>query len=323
MSGSHGHDHSHAQVTEQNAKKLSVALALTSLFLIIEVIAGFITQSLALLSDAAHMFTDAAALAIALVAIKIGKLPADDKRTFGYQRFEILAALFNALMLFLVAIYILYEAYQRFSHPPEIQSVGMLVVAVIGLIINLISMRILFSSAQESLNVKGAYLEVLSDALGSVEVIIGAIVIYFTQWFWVDTLIAVLIGFWVLPRTWILLKQSINILLEGVPEEIDIEQLRQDLLQLPEVESIHQLKVWAISSKNIHLTVHLYAPQADQKQLYQAASAMLHQQHGIAEMTLQIEDDECLAHAHSQPHPHQSHDHVHSEHQAHDHSHQH
>lgn len=322
MSGSHGHDHSHAQVTEQNAKKLSFALALTSLFLVIEVIAGFMTQSLALLSDAAHMFTDAAALAIALVAIRLGKLPADNKRTFGYQRFEILAALFNALMLFLVAVYILYEAYQRFSHPPEIQSLGMLIVAVVGLIINLISMRILFSSAQESLNVKGAYLEVLSDALGSVGVIIGAIVIYFTQWFWVDTLIAVLIGFWVLPRTWVLLKQSINILLEGVPEEIDIEQLRQDLLQLAEVESIHQLKVWAISSKNIHLTVHLYAPQADQKKLYQAAAAMLKQQHGIAEMTLQIEDDECLAHQHSQSHA----DHAtHSDHteEGHDHSHQH
>jgi cobalt-zinc-cadmium efflux system protein len=238
MSSHHGHDHSHAVVTEDNAKKLTFALILTTSFLVIEVIAGFITQSLALLSDAAHMFTDAAALAIALVAIKIGKLPADDKRTFGYQRFEILAALFNASMLFVVAMYILYEAYQRFSHPPEIQSLGMMIVAVIGLVINLISMRILFSSSKDSLNIKGAYLEVLSDALGSVGVIMGAVLIYFTNWMWVDTLIAVLIGFWVLPRTWILLKQSINILLEGVPEEIDIEKLRKDLLNLKDVESI-------------------------------------------------------------------------------------
>ncbi|ECE6726672.1 cation transporter, partial [Salmonella enterica subsp. enterica] len=242
MSEHHGHEHSHAVVTEENAKKLTIALSLTITFLIVEVIAGFITQSLALLSDAAHMFTDAAALAIALAAIKVAKRPADDKRTFGYQRFEILAALFNASMLFVVAVYILFEAYQRFTHPPEIQSVGMMIVAVIGLIINLISMKILVSSAQDSLNVKGAYLEVLSDALGSVGVIIGAIIIYFTQWYWVDTIIAVLIGFWVLPRTWILLKQSINILLEGVPEEIDIEKLRQDLLALDGVESIHQLK---------------------------------------------------------------------------------
>ena len=280
----------------------------------IEVIAGFITQSLALLSDAAHMFTDAAALAIALVAIKLGKLPADSKRTFGYQRFEILAALFNALMLFVVAIYILYEAYQRFSQPPDIQSGGMMIVATIGLVINLISMKILFSSSQESLNIKGAYLEVLSDALGSVGVIIGAAIIYFTGWMWVDTLIAIFIGFWVLPRTWILLKQSINILLEGVPDEIDIENLRNDLLKLKGVESIHQLKVWAITSKNVHLTVHLFAPQADRNKLYKDALEMLTHEHGITEMTLQIEDDECIAHSHHQqdvlsgevqPHSHQ------------------
>ncbi|WP_166168543.1 cation diffusion facilitator family transporter [Acinetobacter sp. SA01] len=318
MAEQHGHDHSHAVVTEANAKKLTFALALTSIFLIIEVIAGFITQSLALLSDAAHMFTDAAALAIALVAIKIGRMPADDKRTFGYQRFEILAALFNASMLFVVAMYILFEAYQRFSHPPEIQSLGMLVVAVIGLMINLISMRILFSSATESLNVKGAYLEVLSDAVGSIGVIMGAAIIYFTGWMWIDTLIAVLIGLWVLPRTWILLKQSINILLEGVPEEIDIEQLRNDLLALKDVENIHQLKVWAISSRNVHLTVHLYAPQADRTLLYQQALEMLQHQHGIREITLQIEDYECGVHSschrhddHEEHLPHQEDSHQH------------
>ena len=305
MGHSHGHDHSHAQVTEQNAKKLTFALILTTSFLIVEIIAGFITQSLALLSDAAHMFTDAAALAIALLAIKIGKLPADNKRTFGYQRFEILAALFNALMLFVVAIYIVYEAYQRFSQPAAIQSLGMLSVAVLGLIINLISMRILFASSKESLNVKGAYLEVLSDALGSVGVIIAAIVIYFTGWMWIDTVIAVLIGFWVLPRTWLLLKQSIHILLEGVPEEIDIEGLRRDLLALNGVEEIHQLKVWAISSKNIHLAVHLYAPNADQQVLYQEALHLLQHTYAINQSTLQIEQFNC-----SVAHDHTTHDHV-------------
>ena len=129
MSGHQGHDHSHAAVTEGNAKKLTIALILTTTFLVIEFIAGIITQSLALLSDAAHMFTDAAALAIALAAIKIAKRPADNKRTFGYQRFEILAALFNASMLFFVAMYIFYEAYQRFTQPPEIQGLGVLLVA--------------------------------------------------------------------------------------------------------------------------------------------------------------------------------------------------
>lgn len=314
MSGHQGHDHSHAAVTEGNAKKLTIALILTTTFLVIEFIAGIITQSLALLSDAAHMFTDAAALAIALAAIKIAKRPADDKRTFGYQRFEILAALFNASMLFFVAMYILYEAYQRFTQPPEIQSIGMLVVASIGLIINLISMKILMSSATESLNMKGAYLEVLSDALGSVGVIIGAVIIYYTNWYWVDTIIAVAIGFWVLPRTWILLRQSINILLEGVPEEVDIEKLRTDLLDLDGVESIHQLKVWAITSKNIHLTVHLFAPNVDRNQLHRAAIEMLSHEHGIAEVTLQIEDDAEMNCQHT---------HQHVEDEQHTHSHQH
>ena len=217
-------------------------------------------------------------------------------------------------MLFFVAMYILYEAYQRFTQPPEIQSIGMLVVASIGLVINLISMKILMSSATESLNMKGAYLEVLSDALGSVGVIIGAVIIYFTNWSWVDTIIAVAIGFWVLPRTWILLKQSINILLEGVPEEVDIEKLRNDLLALDGVESIHQLKVWAITSKNIHLTVHLFAPNADRKQLHQAATEMLSHEHGIAEVTLQIEDDAEMNCQHT---------HQHDEDEEHGHSHQH
>lgn len=314
MSGHQGHDHSHAAVTEGNAKKLTIALILTTTFLVIEFIAGIITQSLALLSDAAHMFTDAAALAIALAAIKIAKRPADDKRTFGYQRFEILAALFNASMLFFVAMYILYEAYQRFTQPPEIQSTGMLVVASIGLTINLISMKILMSSATESLNMKGAYLEVLSDALGSVGVIIGAVIIYYTNWYWVDTIIAVAIGFWVLPRTWILLRQSINILLEGVPEEVDIEKLRTDLLALDGVESIHQLKVWAITSKNIHLTVHLFAPKVDRNQLHRAAIEMLLHEHGIVEVTLQIEDDAEMNCQHT---------HQHVEDEQHTHSHQH
>jgi len=276
------HDHSHAVVTEENSKKLMVALGLTTTFLIVEVVAAFITQSLALLSDAAHMFTDVAALAIALAAIKIGKKAADDKRTFGYQRFEILAALFNAVMLFVVAIYIVYEAYQRFTNPAEIQSVEMMIVAVIGLVVNLISMKILSASAEGSLNIKG-----------SIGVIIGGIVIYFTQWMWVDTVIAVLIGFWVLPRTWILLKQSINILLEGVPDEIDIESLRNDLLKLEGVEGIHQLKVWAISSKNIHLTAHLVAPNSNTDQLYQKALDVLKHNHSITEITLQIESTEC------------------------------
>ena len=209
--------HAHGIPSTDNERALRIALALTGSFLIAEVIGGVLTGSLALISDAAHMLTDTAALAIALAAIRIARRPADRRRTYGYHRFEILAAAFNALLLFAVALYILVEAYRRFTSPPEIHSVGMLVVASIGLIVNLISIRLLSGGQSDSLNVKGAYLEVWSDLLGSIGVIVGAVVIQLTGWSWVDPLVAVAIGLWVLPRTWILLKDSLNILLEGVP----------------------------------------------------------------------------------------------------------
>lgn len=181
MSSNHANE-----VTEGKSERpLWIALILTTTFLIAEVVGGVLTNSLALISDAAHMFTDSAALAVSLVAIRIGRRAADSLRTFGYYRFEILAAAFNAALLFLVAMYILYEAYQRLNNPPEIQTGAMLVVATLGLFINLISMRLLTSDKDKSLNVKGAYLEVWSDMLGSVGVIAGAIIIRFTGWLFV------------------------------------------------------------------------------------------------------------------------------------------
>ncbi len=173
-----GHDHTGGA----NEKALRRALFLTSAFLVIEVVGAWLTGSLALLSDAAHMFTDAAALAIALLAVRMGRKAADDARTYGYARFEILAAAFNAVLLFLVALYILYEAYRRLSAPQDIQSIGMLAVAVAGLVVNLVSMRMLSTGKENSLNMKGAYLEVWADMLGSIGVILGAVAIYFTGW---------------------------------------------------------------------------------------------------------------------------------------------
>lgn len=207
--------HSHAIPAHRNERSLWFALGLTTTFLVAEVIAGLLFQSLALLADAAHMFTDAAALGIALAAVRIARRPADTKRTYGYHRFEILGAAFNALLLFMVALYILYEAYQRLRHPAPVQSMGMLVVAVLGLVINLISMRLLQGGQGDSLNVRSAYLEVWSDMLGSLGVIVAALAIRYTGRTWLDSAVAVGIGLWVLPRTWLLLKESLNILLEG------------------------------------------------------------------------------------------------------------
>lgn len=284
------HDHT----AGQSEKSLWIALGLTSSILVAETIGGIMTGSLALISDAAHMLTDAAALAIALAAIRIGRRPADSRRSFGYNRFEILAAAFNALMLVVVAMYILYEAWHRIGTPAEIQSTSMLWFAAVGLVANLISMKILTGGKDASLNVKGAYLEVLSDLLGSVGVIAGAIVIYFTGWAWVDSVVAVAIGMWVLPRTWVLLKSSVNILLEGVPEEVDMAQIQAALLAVPGVRSLHDLHVWAISSGKTSLTVHVvHAPDSDPAALLDALRTVLKEQFAISHVTIQCELVAC------------------------------
>jgi cobalt-zinc-cadmium efflux system protein len=286
-----GHDHA----AGANEKSLKIALGLTSLFLVVELAGGFIAHSLALLSDAAHMFTDTAALAIALLAIHIAKRPADSKRTFGYHRFEILAAAFNALLLLVVAVYILWEAYLRLKAPPQIQSTLMLGIAVVGLVVNLLSMKVLRSGQEESLNVKGAYLEVWADMIGSIGVILGAAIIWFTAWAWVDSAVAVLIGLWVVPRTVTLLKSSINILLEGVPEGIDLTQVEAALLAVPGVRSLHDLHVWSVTSGKTMLTVHLVtAPElSGSAELLATARQCLSKDFGIRHVTVQCEPTPC------------------------------
>lgn len=290
-----GSEHNHAGAPgTTNERSLWIAFALTFSFLIAEVIGGIVTKSLALISDAAHMFTDAAALAIALAATRIARRPADKKRTFGYHRFEILAAAFNALLLFAVAGYILYEAWQRLKTPAEVQSIGMLVVASLGLVVNLISMRMLSSGKDESLNVKGAYLEVWSDLLGSVGVIVAAIVIRFTGWGWVDSAVAVGIGLWVLPRTWVLLSESLNILLEGVPEGIDSSQVEMRFMSMDGVTGIHDLHIWALSSGKTSLTAHVvHGAGVDVAQLLTRIREMLKKDFEIGHVTLQMEAVAC------------------------------
>lgn len=286
-----GHDHT----AGANQRSLKIALALTGIVLVVELVGGIVTQSLALISDAAHMFTDVAALAIALMAIHIAKRPADAKRTFGYHRFEILAAAFNAMLLFGVAVYILYEAYLRLKSPPEIQSTAMLVIAVLGLVVNLISMRVLRSGQTSSLNVKGAYLEVWADMIGSVGVIAGALILKVTGWSWVDSAVAILIGLWVVPRTWTLLKSSVNILLEGVPEDVDLDKVKQALMSVPGVTSLHDLHVWSLTSGKISLTVHLViSADADPEQkILPEVRKRLADPFGIHHVTVQCESTPC------------------------------
>ncbi|WP_131783681.1 cation diffusion facilitator family transporter [Legionella gresilensis] len=276
-------------------KSLWWALLLTGGFLIAEVIGGILTGSLALISDAAHMLTDVTALIIALIAIRVSKRPADARRTFGYYRFEILAAAFNAALLFVVALYIIYEAYQRLKQPPEIYSMGMLIIASIGLIVNLASMYLLSHDKDKNLNLKSAYLEVWSDMLGSIGVIIAALLIRFTGWGWVDSAIAVLIGFWVLPRTWILLKETINILLEGVPEGVDFNKIKSRIMSTKGVSDVHDLHIWAITSDKISLTAHLVIGSGfKEESVREEVQSLLLSQFKISHTTLQTECTKTL-----------------------------
>jgi len=250
-----GHDHGTSEIKHE--KPLWWAFGLTAAFLIAEVIGGLITNSLALLSDAAHMGTDVIALAISLFAVRMSRKPPDAKRTYGFARMEAIGAMINGGMLFLVAGYILYEAVGRFRQPPEVASTGMLVIASLGLVVNLISMRLLKAGSGVSLNVKGAYLEVWADMLGSVGVIIGAVVIMFTGWTLADPIIAVLIGLWVLPRTWTLLREAGQVLMQGVPAGLDLDKVRDMMLAHPGVAKVHDLHVWALGSKEPVLTAHI------------------------------------------------------------------
>jgi cobalt-zinc-cadmium efflux system protein len=289
----HGHAHDHAAGATERA--LRFAFVLTAAFLLVELAGGLLTRSLALISDAAHMFTDVAALAIALAAIRIARRPADAKRSFGYHRFEILAAAFNALLLFAAAVYILYEAWLRLQAPPQIHSTGMLVIALLGLGVNLASMKVLRGGQAGSLNVKGAYLEVWADAVGSLGVIAGALLLKLTGWAWIDTVVALLIGLWVVPRTWSLLKSSVHILLEGTPEDLDLDDLKRRLLAVPGVASLHDLHVWSVSSGRSSLTVHLVTrPEVSaEHDVLPAVRRLLAHEFDLHHITVQCEHEPC------------------------------
>ena len=287
--------HNHVGTGVKHETPLWWALGLTGMFLIAEVIGGLLTNSLALLSDAAHMATDVIALTISLAAVRLARRPPDAKRTFGYARMEAIGALVNGGLLFLVAGYILWEAVRRFSEPPSVASTGMLVIAVLGLVINLISMRLLKAGSGESLNVKGAYLEVWADMLGSVGVIIGALIIKFTGFYIADPIIAVLIGLWVLPRTWILLREAGNVLMEGAPRDVDTERVRAEMLATAGVAALHDVHVWALSSTRSAMAAHVImdGDASDAEALRLRLAQMLEARFGIHHVTLQVETTSC------------------------------
>ena len=264
---------------------------LTASFVAVEFAAGLISGSLALLSDAGHMLSDAGGLGMSLAAITLATGgTAAVHRTYGWYRLEILASLANTVLLFGVAGYVMYEAIQRLQDAPEVSTTPMIVVAIIGLLINLICFRLLQAGAKESLNLRGAYLEVVADAVGSVGVLVGAAIIAATSWYWVDSVIAIGIGLFILPRAYGLGRESLRILVESAPAHIDVDHLTRDLEQLDRVVEVHDLHVWTITSGMDAISVHLQVrPDSDTHAVLDQARDLLRDHHHITHATVQIE----------------------------------
>ncbi len=287
-----GSGHTHTPTAAGRHKGALVgALALTASFMLVEVIGAYWTGSLALLADAAHMLTDAGGLTLALIAIRFSERPATPQKTYGYARMEVLSALANAVVLLLLAIYILFEAYKRFINPPEILGMPMLVVAVIGLLVNFASMRLLMAGSKESLNMRGAYLEVMGDMLGSLGVIIAASVVLLTGWSGADASIGAGIGLFIVPRTWNLLKSAVHILMEGTPPHVDLALIETRLMALEGVETVHDLHVWTITSGLDAMSCHLIVRDDTKlRQTLQAGHDLMRDEFSIKKTTIQIEN---------------------------------
>ncbi|HIE21576.1 MAG TPA: cation transporter [Acidimicrobiia bacterium] len=290
---SHGHGVS-ARAGARHKNRLIVVFALVVIFMVVEIVAGVLTNSLALLSDAGHMATDALGLGMALAAIvAASRAGRNGHQTYGLYRLEILAALANAILLFGVAGYVLYEAYRRLGDPPEVLAGPMLIVAVLGLVVNVVGWALLREGAAESINVEGAYLEVIADLIGSLGVIAAALIIRFTGWPYADIVFGAAIGLFILPRAWRLGRRAIRILIQAAPEDLDMAQLTNQMERLEGVVGVHDLHVWTLTSEmevaSAHLTVN---EETDPDEILDGARRLL-AEHGIEHATLQVESRKC------------------------------
>lgn len=292
-----GHDHAgHAvRAGAHHRGRLWSAFGLLAALMLIEAVAAFHTGSLALLSDAGHMFTDVLGIGMALAAITAASRAArDPQRTFGLYRLEVLAALFNAVLLFGVAVYVVVEAVRRFAAPPQVSAAPMLAVAVAGLLANVVAFALLRSGARESINIRGAYLEVLADLLGSVGVIVAAVVIVTTDWWYADPIIAIAIGLYILPRTWQLGRAAVRILVQAAPEHLAVTAVQARLAAVPGVCDVHDLHVWTLTSGMDVASAHLSIDRAAEVgTVLASARKALHDDFEIDHATLQVEPIEA------------------------------
>ncbi|WNB91518.1 cation diffusion facilitator family transporter [Bacillus sp. NEB1478] len=290
----HNHSHGHHHHGSNNKAALKWSFFLIAVFMIVEVVGGLLTNSLALLSDAGHMLSDAAALGLSFLALTYGQRKATHSKTFGYKRFEILAAFLNGLTLLIISLYIFWEAYQRLMNPPEVVSKGMLIISFIGLAVNIAAAYILMKGDKdENLNVRSAFLHVLGDMLGSVGAIIAALLIMFLGWSIADPIASIIVAILIIISAFRVTKESFHILMEGSPLNIDVAKVREALMGLPEVKDVHDLHVWSITSDFPALSCHIVKESDTNYQtVLKAANKLLHDQFHIEHTTIQIDEAE-------------------------------
>lgn len=287
-----GHIHGPGGRHGENTKRLTLVLALVTIYMIAEVVGGLLTNSLALLADAGHMLSDAAALALSLFAISFAHRPAPPQKTYGYYRIEILAALANGAALVAISIYIFIEAYQRFHAPPEILGGPMMAIATGGLAINLLGLWILHKGRSTSLNLRGAWLHVLADMMGSVGAMTAGALILVFGWNWADPVASILIGLLVLYSSWSLLREAVSVLMEGAPGHLDIDEVRNAIRSVDGVQSVHDLHIWTITSGMVALSVHAVTEDSQARgQLLHEIQELLHDRFHIIHTTIQIEPE--------------------------------
>ena len=295
MAHAHGHDHDHdhgAHSHGDSVRRLWIALVITGIFLVAEVVGGLLSNSLALLADAGHMLTDVAALGLSLFVAWFSRRPENDKRTYGYLRLEILAAFVNGAMLLLLSIWIMVEAILRFRAPEPISGGLMLIVAVLGLLVNVVAAWTLHPSQGGSLNIRGAYLHVLSDLLGSVGTVTAALLVRYMGWLAADPIASVFVTLLIIRSAWRLVRESVDVLLESTPAHISLGAVRAQLEAIPGIESVHDLHVWTVTSNHIAMSAHAIVrePERQQHVLEHALDAM--RLFGIHHVTIQLERQE-------------------------------
>ena len=293
-----GQKHSLANTRNDQRKRMMQVLVLTLAIMVIEIIAALLSKSLALLADAGHMLTDLGALTLSLIAIWFASKPPTAGKTYGYYRSEILAGFINAFLLVAVSIFIISSAWQRLSDPPIIAPMPVFLVAILGLVVNLICLRLLSGKdsgeVSKSINLKAVFLEVFSDALASIGVIFSSLLIFFFRWYQADALAGLLIGFFILGRTWNLLSECTNILMEGTPPHVDLESLKNSVLKVPNVIGIHDMHVWTITSGLDAMSAHILVNrEANQDQVLDMLTEVLHNKFNLNHTTIQIEQESC------------------------------